>query len=422
MKILVIGSGGREHAIVDALAQSPKVTKIFAAPGNGGIAQQAELVPLPADDVAALATFAQNQRVDLTFVGPEIPLSKGVADAFRERGLAVVGPAANQARLESSKSFAKQFFKANKIPTADFCECGTPVEAYRALEISKYPIVIKADGLAAGKGVVIAETPAEARGAVQQFMEFKSLGDAGSKLVIEEFLQGEEASFHVFADGTNFLPMVAAQDHKRRFDGDTGPNTGGMGAYSVDTILSAEEHEAVLSGIIRPTLEAAKSYCGILYAGLMLTREGPKLLEYNVRFGDPETQVILTRLQTDLLEVVVDIVEHRLASRKLLWRSDAAATVVLVAGGYPGKVDSGKEIFGLDEAQRIEGVKVYHAGTRLENGKIYTAGGRVLNVTARGTTLAEALERAYFVAQMIEFEGKDYRKDIGKKGLAKQKR
>ncbi len=274
--------------------------------------------------------------------------------------------------------------------------------------------------MAAGKGVVIAESRGQAFGTVKQFMESKTLGDAGSKLVIEEFLTGEEASFHVFADGRDFQPMVPAQDHKRRFDGDAGPNTGGMGAYSVDAILSAEQHEAVLNQIIRPTLQAARSYSGILYAGLMLTAHGPKLLEYNARFGDPETQVILTRLETDLLDVLVGIVEHRLSTHTLHWRPDAAATVVLVAGGYPGKAESGKEIFGLEEAKRVNEVKVFHAGTRWENGKVYTAGGRVLNVTARGTTLAEALERAYFVAEMIEFDGKDYRKDIGKKGLLKK--
>ena len=419
MKILVVGSGGREHAVVDALARSPKVQKIYAAPGNGGIRDQAELVSMNAEDVEGLVEFAKAQRIDLTFVGPEIPLSKGIVDAFRKRDLAIVGPSADQARLESSKSFAKRFFKGNGIPTADFSECSIPAEAYRALEQAKYPIVIKADGLAAGKGVVIAEDSNQARDTIREFMESRTLGDAGSRLVIEEFLKGEEASFHLFADGTEFQPMVAAQDHKRRFDGDTGPNTGGMGAYSIDTILSRAQEDAVLNRIIKPTLEAAKSYSGILYAGLMLTADGPKLLEYNARFGDPETQVILARLKTDLADVLVDIAEHRLASRKLDWRKEAAATVVLVARSYPGKVENGKEIFGLAEATRIEEVKVFHAGTRWEDGKVYTAGGRVLNVTARGTTLAEALERAYFVAQMIEFEGKDYRKDIGKKGLAK---
>jgi phosphoribosylamine--glycine ligase len=420
MKILVVGSGGREHAVVDALARSSRVSKIFAAPGNGGIAEQAELVAISADNVERLAGFARAQHVDLTFVGPELPLSKGIVDTFIGYGMPVIGPTADQARLESSKSFAKQFFKANGVPTAEFSECSTAAGAYHVLEHSKFPVVIKADGLAAGKGVVIAERPDEARGAVQAFMEAKILGEAGSRLVIEEFLTGEEASFHVFADGATFQPMVAAQDHKRRFDGDTGPNTGGMGAYSTDTILSSAQHDAVLNRIIRPTLHAARSYSGILYAGLMLTSDGPKLLEYNARFGDPETQVILSRLNTDLLDVFLDIVEHRLAARLLEWRKEAAATVVLVAREYPGKAESGKEILGLNEAKRIDGVKVYHAGTRADGGRIYTNGGRVLNVTARGATLAEALEKAYFVAQMIEFDGKDYRRDIGRKGLAKR--
>jgi phosphoribosylamine--glycine ligase len=420
MKVLVVGSGGREHAIVDALAQSSRVSKIYAAPGNGGIREQAELLAINADDISGLAGVARKERVDFTFVGPEIPLSKGIVDAFRRDGLPIVGPTADQARLESSKSFAKQFFKTNRIPTAAFAECSTSAEAYSVLEKSKYPIVIKADGLAAGKGVVIAENSEQAVNTVHSFMESRSLGDAGSRLVIEEFLEGEEASFHVFADGSAFQAMVAAQDHKRRFDNDSGPNTGGMGAYSVDTILSDEQQRAVIQRMIKPTLQAAEGYSGVLYAGLMLTADGPKLLEYNARFGDPETQVILARLKTDLADIFTDIVEHRLHSRRVEWRDEAAATVVLVARGYPASVENGKEILGLAEAKRISGVKVFHAGTRAEGGRIYTNGGRVLNVTARGTTLAEALERAYFVAQMIEFEGKDYRRDIGKKGLAKR--
>jgi phosphoribosylamine---glycine ligase len=421
MKVLVVGSGGREHAIVDALTRSPHSPKIYAAPGNGGIRDQAEIVPLEADDIQGLVDFASAGRIDLTFVGPEVPLSKGIVDLFRKQGLRIIGPTAEQARLESSKSFAKQFFKTNNIPTAEFSECTTPTEAFSILDKSKYPVVIKADGLAAGKGVVIAENEADARQVVHQFMETKTLGEAGTRLVVEEFLEGEEASFHVFADGTAHQPMVAAQDHKRRFDGDKGPNTGGMGAYSVDSILSKEQMETVMARMIDPTLHAAKSYSGILYAGLMLTASGPKLLEYNARFGDPETQVILTRLETDLLEVLTDMADHRLLQRQLRWRPDASATIVLVANGYPGKVENGKEIFGLNEARRIEGVKIYHAGTRWEDGKVYTAGGRILNVTALGGTLAEALERAYFVAQMIEFEGKDYRRDIGQRGLANTK-
>ena len=343
MKILIVGSGGREHAIVDALIQDPGV-RLYCAPGNGGIREQAELVPIPADDVGALAEFAQAGKIDLTFVGPEVPLSKGVVDIFQQKGLKIVGPTAEQARLESSKSFAKNFFSANNIPTADFRECSTARAALAVLDrASNFPVVIKADGLAAGKGVVIAEDREQARRAVQDFMEARTLGDAGSKLVIEEFMAGEEASFHVFADGTAFAPMVLAQDHKRRFDGDAGPNTGGMGAYSVDTILSGQQQLEVIERIVRPTLRAAKSYSGILYVGLMMTPDGPKVVEYNARFGDPETQVILPRLKTDLLSVLIDMAEHRLGSRKLEWHADVTATVVLVADGYPGKIEAAKK-------------------------------------------------------------------------------
>jgi phosphoribosylamine---glycine ligase len=419
MKILVVGSGGREHAIVDALARNPEVQQIYAAPGNGGIASQARIVPIAADDIQALVDFAITERIDLTFIGPEVPLSMGVVDLFREKGMKVVGPTAEHAKLESSKIHAKRFFKTNKIPTAAFFECSNSNEAYRYLETATAPIVVKADGLAAGKGVVVAQTLEQARSAVQEFMEARTMGDAGTRLVIEEFMTGEEASFLVFADGTAFHPMVVSQDHKRRFDNDQGPNTGGMGAYSIDTILTKEQHAAVVESIIRPTLEAAKSYSGILYAGLMLTPSGPKIIEYNARFGDPETQVILPRLKSDLLEILMDIADHRLGTSTVEWSNEVTATVVLVAAGYPGKIENGKRIDGLDDAARLDGVRVYHAGTRLEDGKIYTAGGRVLNVTARGNTLSQALDRAYAAAEVIHFDGKDYRKDIGKKGLAK---
>jgi len=421
MKVLVIGSGGREHAVVDALSRNERVRQIYAAPGNGGIASQAKLVPISAEENWDLLDFAQQERVDLTFVGPEVPLSLGIVDLFREHGLKIIGPNAANARLESSKTFAKRFLKTNGIPTAGFWECATPEEAYKRLEDSALPIVVKADGLAAGKGVVVAETLDQARAAVHDFMEVRTMGSAGSKLVIEEFMSGEEASFLVFADGTAFHPMAISQDHKRRFDGDQGPNTGGMGAYSIDTILTKEQHEAVLSSIIRPALEAARDYSGILYAGLMLTPTGPKVVEFNVRFGDPETQVILPRLKSDLLEVFIDMADHRLASSRVEWSGEVTATVVLVASGYPGKYESGKRIEGLDEAARIDGVRVYHAGTRQQDGRIYTSGGRVLNVTARGATLSQALDRAYAAAEVIRFEGKDYRKDIGKKGLAKER-
>jgi phosphoribosylamine--glycine ligase len=419
VRVLVVGSGGREHAIVDSLSRSAGIRQIYAAPGNGGIAAQARLLPLPAENIHALADFAATERIDLTFVGPEVPLSMGIVDLFREKGLKIIGPAAEHAKLESSKIHAKRFFKANNIPTAAFSECSSAQDAYRYLETATAPIVVKADGLAAGKGVVVAQTLDQARAAVHDFMETRSMGDAGTRLVIEECLTGEEASFLVFADGTAFHPMAVSQDHKRRFDGDQGPNTGGMGAYSIDSILTKEQHAAVIASIIRPTLDAAKTFTGILYAGLMLTPSGPKIIEYNTRFGDPETQVILPRLKSDLLEIFADMADHNLGSRSVEWSGDVAATVVLVASGYPGRVESGKRIEGLDAAARLDGVRIYHAGTRLEDGRVYTAGGRILNVTASGATLSQALDRAYAAAEVIHFDGKDYRKDIGKKGLSK---
>ena len=421
MKLLVVGSGGREHAIVQAVSESRKVTQVLAAPGNGGMSERAEIVPIPADSIAELVGFAESRSIDLTVVGPEVPLSNGIVDAFEQRRLPVIGPRADLARLESSKIFTKRLCSRQAMPTAAYTECETADEAYRALQDSTYPIVIKADGLAAGKGVVVAESAEQANGTIRDFMEGGALGGAGSRVVLEEFLTGEEASFHVFADGMDFQAMVASQDHKRRFDGDTGPNTGGMGAYSVDTILSDSVRNEVIDRLIRPTLTAVGGYSGILYAGIMLTDDGPKLVEYNVRFGDPETQVILPRLETDLVEVFLAMRDHRLGDLDLQWSPLASATVVLVADSYPGKSVPGKEIFGLDDAARISDVAVYHAGTRREDGRVYTAGGRVLNVTALGTTLHEALEKAYFVAEMIDFEGKDFRRDIGRKGLAKNR-
>jgi phosphoribosylamine--glycine ligase len=421
MKVLVIGSGGREHAVVDALSRNTKIQQIYAAPGNGGIAAQAQLVPIGAQDKWELLDFARNQKVDLTVVGPEVPLSLGIVNIFREQGLTIVGPTAAHARMESSKIHAKRFMKNLGIPTAGYWECATAAEAYQRLAEAGAPIVVKADGLAAGKGVIVAHTIDEARTAIHEIMEARTMGEAGARVVLEEFMPGEEASFLVFADGTTFRPMVISQDHKRRFDDDKGPNTGGMGAYSIDTILTRQQHDFVSSSIVQPTLDALKDYSGVLYVGLMLTPAGPKVVEYNVRFGDPEAQVILPRLKTDLFEVLMDIASHRLASRQVEWSSDVTATVVLVPAGYPGKVESGKRIEGLDEAGRLEGVRIYHAGTHEQDGKVYTAGGRVLNVTGRGATLSQALDRAYAAAEMIKFDGKDYRRDIGKKGLAKER-
>ena len=423
MRVLVLGSGAREHALVARLASDPETETLMAAPGNPGIARVARTLPIDLTNVAAVAELAASERIDLTVVGPELPLSLGLADRFAADGRLLFGPTAAAARLESSKAFAKTFMARHAVPTARF-HVAESLDSARA-QIHEgdfgFPVVLKADGLAAGKGVVIAETKELARAAVHEFMEAKSLGAAGAKLVIEEFLSGEEASFHVFADEKVAQPMVAAQDHKRRFDGDQGPNTGGMGAYSIDTILTSEERDVIMRTIIRPTLDNAPGFTGILYAGLMMTAAGPKLLEYNTRFGDPETQAILPRLKTDLLEVLIDMAEHRLASRNLEWTSEPTASVVLVAGGYPGKVENGKRISGLQEASRREGVKIYHAGTTMEDGNVVTAGGRILNVTARGATLSQALDRAYAACEVINFDGKDYRKDIGKKGLAKQR-
>ena len=417
MKCLVIGSGGREHAIVDALAASSSVSSVVAAPGHGGMREQAELVDIAPTDIEALAGYAEENGVELTIVGPEVPLSLGIVDQFRARSLPIVGPTREHARLEASKSFTKRLCRDHGIPTASFTECTDVDEACRIIDEGPCPVVVKADGLAAGKGVVVAGTHEEARRAARDMMEGGSLGEAGRRVVIEEFMPGEEASFHVFADGRRFRPMAISQDHKARFADDKGPNTGGMGAYSVDTILTEEQRTAVVERIIRPTLDAMETYSGILYAGLMLTADGPKLVEYNVRFGDPETQVILPRLKTDIADVFVAMRDGQLAALRLEWRPGASATVVLVVDSYPGKVEKGREITGLAEAGKISDVKVFHAGTRWEDGRVYTNGGRVLNVTAVGDSLSEALQKAYFVAEMIDFEGKDYRPDIGQKGL-----
>lgn len=419
MRVLVVGSGGREHAIADALARSRKVEKVFAAPGNAGTAGLGENVAIAAEAIGSLADFAESNAIDLTVVGPEVPLSLGIVDTFRQRGLPVIGPNAANARLEASKAFTKRLCAERSIPTAAYVECETPAAAYQVLDTSRFPIVVKADGLAAGKGVVVAETPEAARRAVRDFMERSTLGAAGARVVIEDFLEGEEASYHVFADGREFQGMVVAQDHKRRFAGDQGPNTGGMGAYSEDSVLSPTDRRRVVEEIIRPTLTALDDYTGILYAGLMKTADGPRLIEYNVRFGDPETQVILPRLETDLADVFRAMLDHRLGKLEIRWKPVIAATVVMVSGGYPGKVEHGKVITGLEEAARLEDVRVYHAGTRIEAGRVVTAGGRVLNVTAVGRSLPEALEKAYAAVEMIDFEGKDYRADIGQKGLAK---
>ena len=396
MKILVIGSGGREHALAWKLAQSPGV-EVFAAPGNPGIARVATCIPL---------ARAEELRPDLTVVGPEAPLVEGIVDRFRSRGLRIVGPAAEAAKLEGSKIFAKHFFVQSRIPTAEFLTVDSAADAREALDRFGYPVVLKADGLAAGKGVFIAKDRREAESALSALK---------GRLVIEEFLRGEEVSFIALCDGRDAIPLAPTQDHKAVFDGDCGPNTGGMGAYSDCYILNSDQTSDILNAVILPTVERTK-FSGFLYAGLMMTADGPKVLEFNVRLGDPETQPLMHRMQSDFVPALMAAAEGRLAAERLTWRSGPSVCVVLASGGYPGAYDTGKPIRGIEEAEQA-GATVFHAGTREGVSGLETAGGRVLGVTAGADDLATAVENAYRAVSRIQFEGMHYRTDIGKKGL-----
>lgn len=407
MKILVIGSGGREHALCWKLAQSPKTSALYAAPGNPGIAQVATCLPA-ADYLAA----AESVDADLTVVGPEAPLAAGIVDQFRSKGRPIVGPAASAARLESSKVFAKEFMLRAGIPTARFAAVDTLEEARAALHEFDFPVVLKADGLAAGKGVIIANSGDEADAALGQLMA------PGSRLVIEEFLTGEEVSFIVLSDGVNVLALEPTQDHKTVHDGDTGPNTGGMGAYCDGRILDDFQKSEVMAQVIYPAIQHMRAegqpFTGFLYAGLMMTSRGPKVLEFNARLGDPETQVLMHRMQTDFVEALFAAAHGTLEGARLDWRPDPSVCVVLAAAGYPGAVRAGDPITGLD---RLQHATAFHAGTKLAGNVLTTAGGRVLGVTARGSTLAEAIRNTYDDAARIHFAGMHYRKDIGRKGL-----
>jgi len=424
MKILVIGSGGREHALAWKLAQSPKASKIFVAPGNGGTARDPRLVNVPITDVKALADFAQENKVVLTVVGPEAPLGSGVVDEFRARGMRIFGPTQKAAQLESSKAFAKDFMKRHGIPTA-FYETFTEAEAAHAF-VDKHgaPIVIKADGLAAGKGVIVAMTLDEAEAAVRDMLSGNAFGDAGARVVIEEFLDGEEASFIVMVDGEHVLPMATSQDHKRAFDGDTGPNTGGMGAYSPAPVVTDEVHQRVMERVIMPTVRGMAAegnvYTGFLYAGLMIDAEGnPKVIEFNCRFGDPETQPIMLRMQSDLVDLCLAACAGQLDQKEAVYDPRAAIGVVLAAGGYPGDYTSNHPISGLP-VDEVAGEKVFHAGTRLEGHTSLTQGGRVLCATALGHTVQEAQQRAYALAGRIQWDGIFYRKDIGWRAIERE--
>ncbi|WP_124726511.1 phosphoribosylamine--glycine ligase [Staphylospora marina] len=420
MRVLVVGGGGREHAIVWKLAQSPDVEKIWCAPGNGGIAELAECVPIQAHDVEALLEFALERNVDLTVVGPEDPLMRGIVNRFQEHGLHIFGPTAEGAKIEGSKRFAKELMQKYGIPTAKFRVFSDADEAKAYLREQGVPIVVKADGLAAGKGVVVARTMEEAERAVEDAMVRKVFGEAGAEVVIEECLEGQELSLMAFFDGHRVVPMVPAQDHKPVFDGDRGPNTGGMGTYSPvpqipeDVIRRAEEE------ILRPMQHVFESegilYRGVLYAGLMWTADGPKVIEFNARFGDPETQVVLPRLDGDLARILLDVSTGRLRPDDVKWKSEAAVCVVMAAGGYPGPVEKGRVIEGLPAAERPD-VIVFHAGTARENGQLVTAGGRVLGVTALGSGLREARDKAYETVRSIRFAGAHYRSDIAFRAL-----
>ncbi|MBZ5720604.1 MAG: phosphoribosylamine--glycine ligase [Acidobacteriia bacterium] len=421
MKVLVIGSGGREHALVWKLRQSPRVSKVYCAPGNGGIAGEAECLPTDIKNVETLLALAHQLRPDLTVVGPELPLTLGVVDEFTQRGYRIFGPTKAAAQLESSKSFAKEFLQRHHIPTAHYAICNSADDVHDALPHFHTPIVVKADGLAAGKGVVICKSKEEAASVSADMLSGKMLGEAGSRVVLEECLVGEELSFLVMSDGERVAALAAAQDHKRVGDGDTGPNTGGMGAYSTSTLVDDQMRNWLLQHVARPVVDGMKAegmeYKGVLYCGLMMTAKGPMVLEFNCRFGDPETQPILMRLESDLAEALEASIEGRVSEGDFRWSTDASVCIVMASGGYPGAFEAGKKIIGLEEAGRLEGVKVFHAGTSARDGACYTAGGRVLGITARAADLQTAVSRAYDAASMIGFEGAHYRKDIAARAL-----
>ena len=423
MKVLVIGSGGREHALVWKLQQSPRVEKVYCAPGNGGIAGEAECLAADLKNVDSLVALAHQVQPDLTVVGPELPLQLGVVDEFTRRGLRIFGPTKAAAQLESSKAFAKEFMQRHHIPTAHFAICNSLDDVHKALPHFHAPLVVKADGLAAGKGVVICENKDAAAATAKEMLSGKMLGEAGSRVVLEECLEGDELSFLVFSDGERVAPLVAAQDHKRVGDGDSGPNTGGMGAYSTQTIMDDKMRDWLLSHVARPVVAGMKEegaeFKGVLYCGLMMTARGPMVLEFNCRFGDPETQPILMRLESDLVEALEASVDGRVSEGDFKWSSEAAVCVVMASGGYPGTFEVGKKIMGLEDAARVEGVKVFHSGTTKRDGGYYTAGGRVLGVTARAAELETAVERAYEAVAKIGFENAHYRKDIASRAVKK---
>ncbi len=421
MKVLVIGSGGREHTLVWKIAKSPKVSKTYCAPGNAGISKLAQCVNIESDSIEKLVDFAQKEKIDLTVVGPELPLSRGIVNEFNQQGLRIFGPSKEAAEIESSKVFSKYLLKKYNIPTANYQVFQNSQKALDDIKKQTFPLVIKADGLAAGKGVFIVKNLLEARDALDALMEEKQFGEAGRQVIIEEFLEGEEVSILAFCDGKTVVPMVSSQDHKKIFDHDLGPNTGGMGAYSPVPFYSDEFEKKVLEEILKPTVKGlqdeGKEYKGVLYAGLILTKEGPKVLEFNARFGDPETQVILPRLKTDLIDIFDAVIDNRLHQINIQWEDNAAVCVVVASGGYPGNYQKGKVISGLERLEKMKDVIAFHAGTKFQDDQVVTSGGRVLGITAWDDTISKAKEKAYQAVKEIYFEDMYYRKDIAAKAI-----
>ncbi|HTZ11279.1 MAG TPA: phosphoribosylamine--glycine ligase [Candidatus Margulisiibacteriota bacterium] len=425
MRILVVGSGGREHALAWKIAQSRLCDKLFCAPGNGGIAQVAECIDIKADDVAGLLDFVRRERIDFTVVGPEVALAAGIVDEFRKYKLNIFGPDKKAAQLEASKIFAKELMAKYNVPTADFAVFQDPREAKMYIEKKSSPCVVKADGLAAGKGVVVAKTVDEAKNAVDMMMTQKAFGNAGEKVIVEECLEGQEASILVITDSKEVIALASSQDHKRIFDHDQGPNTGGMGAYSPAPVVTVDLFKEILEKIIYRTIDGlAKEgieYRGVLYAGVMLTKDGPKTLEFNVRFGDPETEAIIPRIKSDLLEVMLAAsamgLNKVVKSDGLSWDERACVCVVCSSGGYPGDYEKGKEISGLEEAAKMKDIVVFHAGTTKSGSRYFTNGGRVLGVTGLGKNIKEAINNTYQAVEKISFTGMHYRKDIGRKAI-----
>jgi len=427
MRILVVGSGGREHALSWKIAKSPKCERLYCAPGNGGISEVAELVNINSDDIDALLKFAQDKKIDLTVVGPEIPLVKGIVDRFQAQGLKVFGPTGYCANLEGSKVFAKNIMKRFNVPTADFQVFTNSHDALKYLDSKKGPIVVKADGLCAGKGVVVCKYIKEAKAAVVSMMEKRVFGDAGNKVIIEDCLEGEEASIIVISDGKNIVPLASSQDHKRVFDGDKGPNTGGMGAYSPAPVITDALFKQIMDTVLIPVIKGLGSednfYKGALYAGIMVTEKGPFVLEFNARFGDPETQAILPRLKSDLVDAMERSISGNLENYNLEWDQRPCVSIVMASGGYPGDYQKGAEIKGLEEVKKMKDAIVFHAGTKLGRRSLdgdnlfITNGGRVLNVTALGDDMIKAIDNCYAAAKKIQFEKMHYRQDIGHRAV-----